>query len=154
SIPLNHVATRVDSGNLAKLAMGVHADKISTLHRGLHALGVLATDNIASLTNAHHGRPVFFNLQTNIAAPLAATPGLAGQTTTGVIFIKPRGSRDKPYSRRFSKVRCSAVFLGMTSLSRPRANLIRCQRLLLWCWRIISHCLTPSSNPLTSSGAV
>jgi len=28
----------------------------------------LATDNIASLTNAHHGRPVFFNLQTNIAA--------------------------------------------------------------------------------------
>ena len=28
----------------------------------------LATDNIASLTNAHHGRPVFFNLQTNSAA--------------------------------------------------------------------------------------
>ena len=28
----------------------------------------LATDNIASLTNAHHGRPVFFNLQTNPAA--------------------------------------------------------------------------------------
>jgi hypothetical protein len=26
-------------------------------------LGVLATDNIASLTNAHHRRPVFFNLQ-------------------------------------------------------------------------------------------
>jgi hypothetical protein len=28
----------------------------------------LATDNIASLTNAHHGRPVFFNLQTSSAA--------------------------------------------------------------------------------------
>jgi hypothetical protein len=36
-------------------------------------LGVLATDNIASLTNAHHGRPVFFNLQTNIAAAAACS---------------------------------------------------------------------------------
>jgi len=31
----------------------------------------LATDNIASLTNAHHGRPVFFNLQTIIAAAVS-----------------------------------------------------------------------------------
>ena len=33
----------------------------------------LATDNIASLTNAHHGRPVFFNLQTNIAAAVGCS---------------------------------------------------------------------------------
>ena len=34
----------------------------------------LATDNIASLTNAHHGRPVFFNLQTNIATTYNSPP--------------------------------------------------------------------------------
>jgi hypothetical protein len=34
----------------------------------------LATDNIASLTNAHHGRPVFFNLQTSIAAAVVLAP--------------------------------------------------------------------------------
>jgi hypothetical protein len=34
----------------------------------------LATDNIASLTNANHGRPVFFNLQINIADAVGWQP--------------------------------------------------------------------------------
>jgi len=38
----------------------------------------LATDNIASLTNAHHGRPVFFNLQTNIAATVGWSVSFPG----------------------------------------------------------------------------
>jgi hypothetical protein len=33
----------------------------------------LATDNIASLTNAHHGRPVFFNLQVDQVQSQMAT---------------------------------------------------------------------------------
>jgi len=42
--------------------MHINADKIATLHRGLHALGFLGFGQ-ASLPNDHHGRPDFFYLQ-------------------------------------------------------------------------------------------
>jgi len=61
---LRHRTADVHDRNFTKLAMTINADKMTTLHRGLHALGFLATHSTASLANAHHGRPVFFNLQT------------------------------------------------------------------------------------------
>ena len=63
AVALHHLARRVHHGNFAKVAMRVDTDKMTTLHRGLHALGFLATHNTASLPNAHHGRPDFFYLQ-------------------------------------------------------------------------------------------
>jgi len=60
----------------------------------------LATDNIASLTNAHHGRPVFFNLQTNSAAAVGcggSSPYLAAGASGGrgrlKRFVRPYAPR-------------------------------------------------------------
>jgi len=52
----------------------------------------LATDNIASLTNAHHGRPVFFNLQTSSAAAIY-WGGWFGRYFAGIFSASPSMKR-------------------------------------------------------------
>jgi hypothetical protein len=46
--------------------MNINADKMTSLHRGLHALGLLGIYVTASLPNDNHGRPDFFYLQTKL----------------------------------------------------------------------------------------
>src|SRR6202049_4211205 len=41
TMPADHFARVIECGDLTKLAMHINADKITTLHRGLHALGIL-----------------------------------------------------------------------------------------------------------------
>src|SRR5262249_44144440 len=43
SLTLDHLASRINHRNLTKQTMAVNADKMTTLHRGLHELAILAT---------------------------------------------------------------------------------------------------------------